>query len=116
MTCQITIKYLTRREWDELAPQFYDLSYRQCGSYADLAAQDVNSISEFVAIFRSNALLGLSNIRLKKIRFLPLGIAYLNGGPLTCSTLGFSAEVFGDCIDALLREYVKNRGLMLRII
>jgi len=115
MAVSTQIKYLTRREWDEVAPQFSDLSYRQCGSYAEIAARDVNSISEFVAIFRSNSLLGLANVRLKKMRFFPLGIAYLSGAPLTCSTLGFSSEAFGACIDALYLEYVKNRSLMLRI-
>jgi hypothetical protein len=115
MTCAVTTKRMTRRDWTEVATQFRDLSYPQCGTYADLAAQDTGSISEFVAIFRSNALLGLSNVRLKKLPFSPLGVAYVNGGPITCSTGKFSKEIFGDCIGALCREYVENRGLMLRI-
>jgi hypothetical protein len=99
-----------------MAPQFRDLSYRQCGSHAEQAARDVGAKSEFVAIFRDADLIGLANVRIKRVPFTPLGIAYVNYGPLTALRDGFSAELFGNCLDALRQEYVVGRRLMLRVV
>jgi lipid II:glycine glycyltransferase (peptidoglycan interpeptide bridge formation enzyme) len=109
-------KYLTKREWDQFAPLFYDLSYRQCGSYAEAAAEDAGAMSEFVAILQEGNLVGLANIRIKKILFFPFGVAYAHHGPLTARKNEFSDDCLGYCLDALREEYVVRRNLMLRII
>jgi Acetyltransferase (GNAT) domain len=112
----ISIKQLTREQWDELSPKFRDLSYRQCGAYADAAASEVGGMSEFIAIFQASELIGLANVRVKMVPFSNFGIAYSNYGPLTTRSDEFSAELFGYCLDALKQTYVESRGLMLRII
>jgi Acetyltransferase (GNAT) domain len=116
MANAICFKHLKRDEWDALAPLFRDLSYRQCGSYAEAAARVMGAASEFIAVFQAKELVGLANVRVKMVPFVPLGIAYVNYGPLTAGRYEFSAESFGSCLDALRREYVENRHLMLRII
>jgi len=110
------IKYLTRKEWDELSPQFFDLSYRQCGSYAETAAENAGAVSEFVAVIQAETLVGLSNVRIKRVSLSPFGIAYVHHGPLTALQTGYSVESFGYCLDALREEYVERRHLMLRVV
>ena len=73
-------------------------------------------VSESVAIFRATELIGLANVRVKRVPFSPLGIAYVNRGPLTCRSNEFSVELFGSCLDALRQEYVNGRGLVLRVV
>jgi hypothetical protein len=112
----LTVKHLTRREWDELAPQFLDLSYRQGGSYAETAAENANALSEFMAIIRAGTPVGLSNVRIKQIPLLPFGIAYVHHGPLSRRRSEDPADLFGECLDALRQEYVERRSLMLRVV
>ena len=111
-----SLKRLTREEWDSLTEKFRDLSYRQCGSYAEAAARDIGANSEFVAVYRGGELVGLANVRIKMVPLVGLGVAYVNYGPLTDHQNEFSAELFGYCLDALSREYVEGRHLLLRVI
>jgi hypothetical protein len=110
------IKHLTRKEWDELAPLFLDLSYRQCGSFSETAAESTNASSEFVAIIQADTLVGLSNVRIKRVPLSPFGIAYVHHGPLSQRRAEDSRESFGACLDALKEEYVERRHLMLRVV
>jgi lipid II:glycine glycyltransferase (peptidoglycan interpeptide bridge formation enzyme) len=112
----ISTRRLTRDEWDAAAPLFRDLSYCQCSSYAEAAAGDVGAETEFVAVYRAAELIGLANVRVKRLPFSPFGVAYVSHGPLTARGEGFSAELFGHCLDALRREYVEVRRLVLRIV
>lgn len=107
---------MTRNEWDALAPQFRDLSYCQCSSYAEVAASDVGAKSEFVAICRAGEIIGLANVRIKRLPYLPYGFAYVSHGPLSARSDKFSVELFGYCLDAIRREYVDVRRLVLRIV
>jgi hypothetical protein len=116
MTDLISIKRLTREQWDDLTPSFCDLSYRQCGSYAEAAARDVGATAEFVAIYRSTALIGMACLRIKMVPIFRLGIAYLDYGPITARGKDPSIEMFCSCLGALRREYVEKRRLMLRVV
>jgi hypothetical protein len=116
MAKAICVRRLTKMEWDALAPGFRDLSYRQCSSYAEEAARDIGAASEFIGVFQADEIVGLANVRVKMVPLLPFGIAYINYGPLSARGDEFSAEPFGDCLDALRREYVDQRRLVLRIV
>jgi lipid II:glycine glycyltransferase (peptidoglycan interpeptide bridge formation enzyme) len=107
---------LTREEWDSLTEKYRDFSYRQCGSYAESAARDIGAICEFMGVHQAGDLVGLANLRIKMVPLLGLGVAYVNYGPLTDHENEFSAELFGYCLDALRREYVERRRLVLRIV
>jgi peptidoglycan pentaglycine glycine transferase (the first glycine) len=111
-----TIKHLTRREWDELAPLFDDLSYCQGGSYAEEAAKDVGAHLEFVAILQAESVVGLANIRVKQVPFSGIGVAYALHAPLSRQRHALSEDFFGYCLDALRAEYVERRGVILRIV
>lgn len=110
------IELLDRNRWDRAAAEFKDLSYLQCGSYSAWAARNVSSDSEFIAFKQGNALVGLSNVRIRRIGALPFGIAYVNGGPLTDSDESLSPERFRGCLKALYEEYVARRHLILRVV
>ena len=111
-----TVKHLTRREWDELAPLFDDLSYCQGGSYAEAAAKDVGAHLEFVAILQAENVVGLANIRVKQVPFSGIGVAYALHAPLSRQRCALSEDFFGYCLDALRAEYVERRALILRIV
>jgi lipid II:glycine glycyltransferase (peptidoglycan interpeptide bridge formation enzyme) len=116
MDDSICLKPIDRQVWDGLASSFNDLSYRQCGAYAEIAAHDTASTAEFFAFYRADELIGLASVRVKKVPLLPYGFAYLDSGPLTAREDSFSAELFGSCLDALTREFVVRRRLFLRIV
>ena len=113
---QISIEHLSKARWDTLTSSFLDLSYQQCGSYAEAAARDVGAKTEFIGIVKANELIGLVSVRIKKAPLVALGIAYVNCAPLTANQDAEAMERFGDCIDALQREYVERRHLLLRIV
>lgn len=113
---EVSLKTLTRDEWDILAPAFRDLSYRQCSSYAVAAAENVGAQPEFIGIFDGQKLIGLASVRVKKLPISFPGLAYINYGPLTARDMGFSPTLFGRCITAIYKEYVVRRRLVLRIV
>lgn len=110
------IRKLDNDQWDKLVQTFRDLPYQQCRSYCEQAAIDAAATCEQVGIYRDTELLGLANIRVKVVPLLSFGIAYLSYGPLTARDDSFSDEHFAFCIDALKREYVDRRNLVLRIV
>jgi hypothetical protein len=105
-------------DWNSLLKQFADTNYRQLAAYSAAAAARVNAQSENVVIREDGKLLGLCNVRIRKLPFLPFGIAYVNGAPLVVksSELFDSAEVLSRCLNALKKEFVDVRGHVLRVI
>jgi len=110
------IRTLTRDQWDTLVQTFRDLSYQQCRSYCEEAARDTGATCELIGIYRDTELVGLANVRIRISPLLSFGIAYLSCGPLTARDDSFSGGVFGFCIEALKREYVEKRNLLLRLV
>lgn len=105
-------------EWDSLLKQFSDANYRQLSAYSTAAAARVGARSENVAIRAESELLGLCNVRIRKLPVLPFGIAYVNGGPVI-EKAGAAIEqtvVLSSCLKALQHEYVDRRGYVLRVV
>lgn len=116
MTNRLIAKQLSRQEWDLLVPMFRQASYRQCSSYAAAAARRVGAKSELNGLFDDRELVGLAEVRVKTVPLTSLGIAYASYAPVTGGDSGFLADQFGPCLDALRREYVERRRLLLRIV
>ncbi len=110
------VELLDLGTWRELAAGFMDHSYRQVWEFGVACANRRVAWSEHVAIREDGGLLGLADVRLKPIPVMRTGIAYINGGPLVRRTEGPNAENLFSCLEALAREYVANRGLMLRVM
>jgi hypothetical protein len=112
------VEAVSSDDWDTLLKQFADANYRQLVAYSTAAAVRVKARSENVAIRKDGNLLGLCNVRIRKLPLLPFGIAYVNGAPLVLK----SAESIEDapalslCLSALRKEFVDRRGLVLRVI
>src|SRR3954447_21944520 len=92
------VKHISNAEWDELAPRFRDLSYRQCSSYAEEAARHVGATSEFNRIMESQHLIGLANVRVKLIPMTRWGIAYASYAPIVMQQDRYSEREFGRCL------------------
>lgn len=116
MTSRTTVRPLPKQTWDTLTPTFRDTSYRQFSSYATAAARRVSAKSELNGLFEDQTLVGLAEVRVKTVPLTSLGIAYVSYAPMTMSDGSFSAERFACCLDALCREYVERRRLLLRVV
>lgn len=104
--------------WDALFTQFDDANYRQLNAYAQAAASRVGAQSENVAIHADGELLGLCNVRIRKLPLLPFGIAYVNGAPLIKKSASASdaAATLTRCLKALRKTFVDQQGHVLRVV
>jgi len=116
MPHRLCLEKLDQRSWERECRGFADMNYKQLWAYSELAAQKVNSQTEFWGIRRGDILVGLCNVRIKRIAGLPLGIAYINGGPLIKK---FESEpdlnVLTDCMEALRQQYCEAQNYLLRV-
>src|SRR5262249_24394820 len=96
-------------------PTFRDASYRQCSSYASAAAQHVGAKSELTRLVDNQHLIGLADVRIKRIPMTSLGIAYSSYAPIVLQDDHSYERRFGRCLDALREEYVERRNLLLPI-
>jgi lipid II:glycine glycyltransferase (peptidoglycan interpeptide bridge formation enzyme) len=117
MTESLVLKRVSSARWNELVPDFRDLSYRQCSSYAEQAARRVGAAFELNCILtQGGELIGLAEVRVKSAPMTPWGIAYTNYAPMVMREGRFSERDFGRCVDALREEYVGRRRFVLRIV
>lgn len=112
------VEVVSSDDWDTLLKQFADTNYRQLAAYSMAAAARVNALSVNVAIREDGDLLGLCNVRFRKLPLLTFGIAYVNGAPLVMKSAGSidCATALSRCLNALRKEFVDARGHVLRVI
>ncbi|USG61314.1 aminoacyltransferase [Sneathiella marina] len=113
----LKLNFLNENEWKRHIAEFSDHNYRQFWSYGVESAARIGAKSEFVGIFNQEKLIGLTNVRLKKLPIFPLGIAYVNGGPIHVrdSNDAQAEQDFKLCLQALIAEYTRSRNFVLRI-
>lgn len=112
------VEVVSSDDWDILLKQFADANYRQLAAYSMAASARVNAISINVAIREGGSLLGLCNVRIRKLPLLSFGIAYVNGAPLVLNSDKSidCATSLSRCLNALRKEFVGARGHVLRVI
>jgi lipid II:glycine glycyltransferase (peptidoglycan interpeptide bridge formation enzyme) len=111
------IKKIDKERWLQLVHEYKDYNYRQSWEFGKACARRVGAISEHVTIEdNSQGIIGLADVRIKKLPVVGSGIAYINGGPLTLRNDTFDKNEFSKVIEALKSEYVLNRKFSLRII
>lgn len=71
---------------------------------------------EFVSFQENGDVIGLAAVRVKRLSALPFGVAYVLHGPMTMRSGPFSAARYAACLDALVRHYVKQRKVSLRVV
>jgi lipid II:glycine glycyltransferase (peptidoglycan interpeptide bridge formation enzyme) len=112
------VEVVSDDDWDILLKQFADANYRQLAAYSSAAATRIKARSENVAIREDGKLLGLCNVRIRKLPLLPFGIAYVNGAPLALNSAESvdSLTALSRCLKALRKEFVDVRGHVLRVV
>jgi len=111
-TSASTVTRLAHDEAEALAARFPDLSWRQAPIYAERAAARIGAVSEGVALGKGDDPIGFADVRIKRLPLTPWGIALVSQGPATGN---FDIAGLRCAIDALADEYVRRRGLVLRI-
>jgi hypothetical protein len=114
----LLVEVVSSDDWATLLKQFADANYRQLAAYSAAAAARVKARSENVAIRENGKLLGICNVRIRKLPLMPFGIAYVNGAPLVLNADDSidSATALSRCLSALRKEYVDVQGHVLRVI
>jgi CelD/BcsL family acetyltransferase involved in cellulose biosynthesis len=109
---------LDRAGWESAVQRFGDYSYRQSWAYGVKLAAKRGATSEHVAIRCGGEIVGLADVRIKRLPLIGGGLAYVSGGPLIRRLDGSDGalERLDFSIEALVREFVRRRGLTLRIV
>lgn len=112
------VRQLDSDQWLRASALFADHSYRQGWSYGIEAASLVGARSEHIAIEHDGKIIGLADIRLKRLPVLGGGLAYINGGPLVRR---WDAESDERCSSHLriaidtISDHYSTRGWVVRI-
>lgn len=109
------IKCIDKKSWQKEASGYYDNNYRQLWEYGLASAERLGAQSEHIGIYDEEQLLGLADVRIKKIPMLKNGIAYINGGPLIRVNVAADKTHLSRCLKSLVEEYVHRRKMFLRI-
>jgi lipid II:glycine glycyltransferase (peptidoglycan interpeptide bridge formation enzyme) len=108
------IHHLSPAEWRLLAPAMAGHSYRQLLSFGVVTAARLRAKVETVGVFDGERCAGVASVRIKKLPFGSGGVAYISGGPLIPGDS--SREDLRLTLQALAKEYVDRRKLVLRIM
>jgi lipid II:glycine glycyltransferase (peptidoglycan interpeptide bridge formation enzyme) len=115
-TSPALVEELDEARWTSLAAAFLDHNYRQAWAYGRALAERQGAVSRHVAVCRDGQLLGLADVRVKRLPVIGGGMAYISGGPLTRQGQPGELENFAACLEALRDEFVHRQGLLLRVV
>lgn len=101
--------------WRQSAASFRDHNYRHVWDFGLACAERVGASCEHVAVMDEGEVIGLADVRIRKLPVLRLGIAYVNGGPLVRRENGRDRERLERCLQALTEEYIERRRFTLRV-
>jgi lipid II:glycine glycyltransferase (peptidoglycan interpeptide bridge formation enzyme) len=112
---QVRIDGISEQEWTDVVSLFDDaLLYQTWAFGAVHSGRD--SLSHLI-LSRGDEIVAAAQVRIKKLPLVRAGIAYVTSGPLwRRSDMEADPEVFRQIIIALRDEYVKRRGLLLRVV
>ena len=112
----LAVRHADRDEWIALAADFQDHNYRHCWDYAAMLAARSSAAAEHVVVTVGDEPIGLASVRVKRLPGTGTGIAYVSGGPLVRHGEGGDARArLERVLEALRREYVDRRRLVLRV-
>lgn len=110
-----TIRPIDRDEWQRLAPTFTDYNYHQLWDLGVACAERRGAVSEHIAVYDGGHVLGIADVRIKRIPLLQTGIAYIIGGPLVRQNNETDKNRLEMTLQALVQQYVKKGRFLLRI-
>ena len=116
MNNDYSINPIEKKEWLHHVSKCNTYNYRQSWAFGTACAARLNAACEHIAIQNpKGVIVGLADVRIKRIPLIGGGIAYINGGPLMLGYHHHDKEIFTKIISALTKEYTLRRGLTLRI-
>lgn len=101
-------------QWRTLAAEFEDYTYRHLWEFGSACAARQGFENEFIALTRSGRVIGLAHVRVKRAPLLPVGVAYISGGPMIRGR-GDPLGGLEAILRALKEVYVTRQKLVLRI-
>lgn len=100
--------------WNYSLQEFQDANIYQTWNFAALAQNE--KIVTHLAFYLDNNLVGLAQVRVRKVPIINRGIAYILNGPVwQKNNQENNIQIFNDIISALIKEFVKSQKLLLRI-
>lgn len=114
-TLAVRVDDVDASEWSSLLTGFADASIYQSRAYGSVHWGE-RQLSHLL-LERDGKVVSLAQVRIVKLPVLQKGIAYIRWGPL-CRPRGgaFDPQLLRDVTQALIKEYVERRGLLLRMI
>jgi hypothetical protein len=113
----VVIRPVDPARWREIAHSCAGYGFRQCVAYSEALATLRGARHEYVEIDRSGARIGVAGLRIKSAPIPGAGLAFVSAGPLL--RVGFDADAsmrdLTDVVGSLAGEYVRRRGLTLRL-
>jgi lipid II:glycine glycyltransferase (peptidoglycan interpeptide bridge formation enzyme) len=111
----IAVDQATEGEWNKLVSLFEDASVYQAWAYGEVH-WGRSQLSHLV-LTQKGAVVAAAQVRIVRLPVLGKGVAYVRWGPLCCRRGGErDPKVFRRVVQELVDEYIRKRGLLLRII
>ncbi len=102
------------KDWSKKLSEFCDASIYQTWNYAKIVQNETDVYH--LAIYKSGELLGLAQVRIKRIPILNRGIAYIFNGPVwRKKSQSSSPENLYEIIKVLKDKYCLKENLVLRV-
>jgi len=115
-TSIFTIQRLDATDYLAIAGALPEVSYRQLPAYAEHTADAARAELEYVAVSGPNGPLAVACVRIKCVGPLPIGLAYIDHGPVTLARNEIDAvRMYAVAIETLRNHYTVARSLRLRI-
>ena len=105
---------LNRKVWDTFIQLFDDANIYQTWNYAQIGRNERNV--KHLVIYKNDIVIGLAQVRIRTIKFLKRGIAYIANGPIwqKCDQ-AVDLETFFNICNILKKIFCEDQKLVLRI-
>jgi hypothetical protein len=112
---RVKVDGVSEAEWSSWLSEFDDASIYQTWAYGAVSWGEAQL--SHLALMGSDGPVALAQLRLVKLPVLGAGVAYLRWGPCVQRRgMNCAPAVFGEMLGALVEEYARRRGLLLRIL
>ena len=109
------VDHVTEAEWNSLLDRFADASIYQTWAYGAVSWGE-SQLSHLV-LLRDGAPVAIAQLRIVRVPVIGSGIAYVRWGPVfRPKDSQCDPAVWHAATEALIEEYVRRRGLTLRVL
>lgn len=116
MKPEIACDQFSPDEWREMASSFADNTIYQTWGFGDLRARETSTKVSRLAVLLGETVLGLAQVRIKRIPMSRAGIAYVYWGPLWRRSQESGATNLRAVLEGIHSEYAVRRGLAVRLV